>query len=321
MTEIELIVNQFILEQGKLYTLPELYQQLEEKIQSSNASIEEIGLLINTDAALSARILKLANSPLYGFRSEINTLQRALSLIGLQEVKNLILMDAVAGNINKNQSSEVLKMEDFWTRSVYIALLCKRITKRINHPNTDRLFISGIMSRIGQLVSCTTRREEVLKVVNETLSYPLMDEFKIEFDHLGFNYNQLSAELLNRWHVPEDITFPIRFLHSPLDLPDNLAPETIVDIYILHIATVYTHLLQHEDSLEQYSLEQQNSDVLDPDINAMTSNVNKYIEQVPEKINQTLAISADFIDDILFEIELDALEILNIVFPRSTTIY
>ncbi len=88
MTEIELIVNQFILEQGKLYTLPELYQQLEEKIQSSNASIEEIGLLINTDAALSARILKLANSPLYGFHSEINTLQRALNLIGLQEVKN-----------------------------------------------------------------------------------------------------------------------------------------------------------------------------------------------------------------------------------------
>ncbi len=88
MTEIELIVNQFILEQGKLYTLPELYQQLEEKIQSSNASIEKIGLLINTDAALSARILKLANSALYGFHSEINTLQRALNLIGLQEVKN-----------------------------------------------------------------------------------------------------------------------------------------------------------------------------------------------------------------------------------------
>ncbi|GEM_PF-3080427 len=314
MTEIELIVNQFILEQGKLYTLPELYQQLEEKIQSRNASIEEIGLLINTDAALSARILKLANSPLYGFRSEINTLQRALSLIGLQEVKNLILMDAVAANINKNQSFEVLKMEDFWTRSVYIALLCKRIAKRIKHPNTDRLFISGIMSRIGQLISCTTRRDEVLKIINETLSYPLMDEFKIEFDHLGFNYNELSAELLQHWHVPEDITFPLRYLHCPLDLPDNLGPETIVDIYILHIATVYTHLLQHEDSLEQHN-------ILDPDANAMTSDANMYIEHIPAKINQTLAISADFIDDILFEIELDALEILNIVFPKSTTIY
>ena len=314
MNEIELIVNQFILEQGKLYTLPELYQQLEEKFQSSNTSIEEIGLLINTDAALSARILKLANSPLYGFHSEINTLQRALTLIGLQEVKNLILMDAVAANINKNPSFEVLKMEDFWTRSVYIALLCKRIAKRIKHPNTDRLFISGIMSRIGQLISCTTRRDEVLKIINETLSYPLMDEFKIEFDHLGFNYNELSAELLKHWHVPEDITFPIRYLHRPLDLPDNLGPETIVDIYVLHIATVFTHLLQHEDSHGQH-------DALDSDTNAMTSDTNKYIEHIPAKINQMLAISTDFIDDILFEIELDALEILTIVFPKSTTIY
>ncbi len=314
MTEIELIVNQFILEQGKLYTLPELYQQLEEKIQSSNASIDEIGQLINTDAALSARILKLANSSMYGFRSEINTLQRALSLIGLQEVKNLILMDAVAANFNKNQAFKVLKMEDFWTRSVYIALLCKRIALRIKHPHKDRLFISGIMSRIGQLVTCTTRREEVLKVINETLSYPLMDEFQIELEHLGFNYNQISAALLQHWHLPADITFPIQYLHNPLNVPDNLSPENIIDIYILHLATVYTHLLQHEDNHSQ-------ADILAADTQVMTSDVNKYIEHVPEKINNTLAISPDFVDDILFEIEIDALEILNIVFPKATTIF
>lgn len=314
MTEIELIINQFILEQGKLYTLPELYQQLEEKIQSDNASIDEIGVLINTDAALSARVLKLANSPLYGFRSEINTLQRALTLVGLQEVKNLILMDAIAHNLNNNPSFAVLKMEDFWNRSVYIALLCKRIARRIKHPNTDRLFISGIMSRIGQLISCTTRREDVLIIINETLSYPLMDEFQIELEHLGFNYNELSARLLQHWHVPDDITFPIQYLHKPLELPDKLNPENIIDIYILHVATVYSHLLEHEDN-------HLNHDRSEIDTNSTNNDTDKYIEHVPDKINKMLAIEPALIEDILFEIELDALEILNIVFPKATTLY
>ncbi len=314
MNEVELVINQFILEEGKLYTLPELYQQLEEKIHSDTTSIDDIASLINTDAALSAKVLKLANSPLFGFRSEINTLQRALTLIGIKEVKNLILMDTITHNFCQGQSYAILKMEDFWTRSVYIALMSKRMAQRLKHPEVDRLFISGIMSRIGQLVSCSTRRDDVLKVLNETLSYPLMDEFSIEVEHLGFNYNQVSAELLHRWHVPDEITQALAYLHSPLDLPDDLDPKTILDIYILHVATIYTHLLEHEDANMTPDLSKADDDVMNKDMD-------KYIEHVAPKINKLLAIDRNFIDDILFEIEVDALEILNIVFPESTNIY
>jgi len=314
MNEVELVINQFILEEGKLYTLPELYQQLEEKIYSDTVSIDEIASLINTDAALSAKVLKLANSPLYGFRAEINTLQRALTLIGTKEVRNLILMDTITHNFNQGSSYAILKMEDFWTRSVYIALISKRMAKKLKHPEVDRLFVSGIMSRIGQLVSCTTRCNEVLKVLNETLSFPLMDEFTIEVEHLGFNYNQVSAELLHRWHVPDEITLALDHIHSPLDLPEDLDPRTILDIYILHVASIYSHLLEHEDA-------NMTADLIKPADEVMSDDINKYIDHVSPKINKLLAIDRKFIDDILFEIEMDALEILNIVFPKSTSIY
>ncbi|MCU7941016.1 MAG: HDOD domain-containing protein [gamma proteobacterium symbiont of Bathyaustriella thionipta] len=134
MNEIDLIINQFILEDGKLYTLPELYHQLEEKIRSNTASIDDISNILSTDAALNAKILKLANSSLYGFRSEVTTLNRALSLIGLKEVKNLILMDAIASQFSGDDKCITVNMEDFWRRSVYLALIAKRLSKNFKHP-------------------------------------------------------------------------------------------------------------------------------------------------------------------------------------------
>ena len=139
MNEIDLIINQFILEGGKLYTLPELYHQLEEKILSNTASIDEISEILSTDAALNAKILKIANSSLYGFRAEVTTLNRALNLIGLKEVKNLILMDTIASQFSGGDSCTNIKMEDFWRRSVYLSLIAKRLAKKSKHPEPDRL--------------------------------------------------------------------------------------------------------------------------------------------------------------------------------------
>jgi len=311
MTEIDLIIKQFILEAGKLYTLPELYQQLDEKIRSETSSIEEIGDLLITDAALSAKILKLANSPLYGFRAEITNMNRALSMIGLKEVKNLILMNTVAQNFNKDDKYTAIRMEDFWRRSIYIALIAKKIASRIKHSEPDRLFICGIMSRIGQLVSCLTRRKEVITIIHQCTNSPNESEFVVETNMLGFTYNEVSAQLLKHWKVPDDITIPIQELHQPLNFPENIDDSYCNDIYILHVATMFSHLfiLDCKDALPQDSITED------------LSHSAVYLNYVDNKINQALNINADTIDDILFEIEIDALEILSIVFPKSTLIF
>lgn len=307
MTEIDLIINQFILEAGKLYTLPELYQKLDEKMRCDTASIDEIAELLITDAALSAKLLKLANSPLYGFRAEITNISRALNMIGIKEVKNLILMDTVAQNFNKDDKYNVIQMEDFWRRSVYIALIAKKLAKGINHPEPDRLFICGILSRIGQLVSCLTRRKEVVTIQHNLTNAPSNNEFDLEINALGFTYNEVSAKLLSHWKVPDDITIPIQALHQPLSHSENYCN----DIYIMHTATIYSHLfmLECQDQLPQ----------TDSSLDAPYSDA--YLNSVDSTINQTLKINKDTINDILFEIEIDALEILSIVFPKSTLIW
>lgn len=309
MNEIDLIINQFILEDGKLYTLPELYHQLEEKILSKTASIDEISEILSTDAALNVKILKIANSAIYGFRSEITTLNRALSLIGLKEVKNLILMDAITGHFSSANNCTTIKMEDFWRRSVYLSLIAKRLAKKLKHPEPDRIFISAIVSRIGQLVCCSTRPEEVIRISKEHLK-PQLDkrsEFDIEKAHLGFSYSEVSAKLLERWKVPGEIIHSLNYLHTPLQAPLTNNTFVQIDSSILNAATIYSGILEHDELTENNTLL-----VNDPQI---------YIDKVDPLVNEQLKIDKTIIEDILFEIELDALNILSIIFPNSSLIF
>ncbi len=311
MTEIDLIINQFILEEGKLYTLPELYHQLEKKILSNTATIDEIGEIISTDATLSAKILKIANSPLYGFRAEVATLNRALNLVGVQEVKNLILLDSLAGKFNDASQCKVVKMEEFWRRSVYLALISKRLSKRLKHPDTDRLFISAIMSRLGQLVCCSIRSDEVSQVAKEYSKNPDKIEFDIENKHLGFTYNEVSAKILEHWKVPKEIIISLRYLHAPHSAPAEVNNTYLTDIAILNIATIYSGILEQDDLSSELN-EQGEPAVISADV---------YLAKVKPEINNLLKVDQTTIEDILFEIEIDALEILGIIFPNSNLIY
>lgn len=307
MTETDLIVNQFILEEGKLYTLPELYHKLEQKIQSKTSSIEEIGDILCTDASLSAKILKLANSPMYGFRAEISTLARALNLIGLKEVKNIILLDSLAGKFDDNIQCLAVKIEDFWRRSVYLALIAKRLAVELKHPAPDRLFITAIMSRLGQLVCCTTRESEVQQIINDYNNEPNKIEFEIENKHLGFTYNEVSSKILERWKVPKQIFICLQYLHAPFTAPADVQDSYLIDIAILHAATIYSGILEQDDLQVSGEL--------------IAETAETYLSRIDPAVNNIINVNKTMIDDILFEIELDSLEILGIIFPNASMIY
>lgn len=312
MNEINLLINQFILEGGSLYTLPELYQQLIKQIRSNTASIGEISELLSTDAALNAKILKIANSSLYSFRAEVSTLKQALNLIGLNEVKNLILMDSIANQFINEDDYTIINMKSFWQRSVYLALIAKRLAVKIKHPEPDRLFVSAIMSRIGQLVCCAVRPENVTLILTEYLNSqsPEIIEFDIEKKHMGFTYNEISAQLLKQWKVSEEITHSMQYLHTPLETPviDKLQQ---IDSSILNVATIYSGILEFE---EKSIINNENN-------MPITVDVQIYINKVDDLLNQNLKIDRTMVEDILFEIEIDAADILNIIYPNSGLIF
>lgn len=201
-----------------------------------------------------------------------------------------------------------MKMEDFWRRSVYLALISKRLSKKLKHPEPERLFISAIMSRLGQLICCSIRPKEAISILDEHLTTPEKNEFEIEKNNLGFTYNEVSATLLEHWKVPDEIFNSIRYLHAPLENNNNPYQK---DAFILNVASIYSSILEFD---ELNTNTDENNELI-------IETAETYINKVNPAINHSLNINKTMVEDILFEIEMDALEILHIIFPRSGLIF
>ena len=190
-------------------------------------------------------------------------------------------------------------------------MIAKRLSKKLKHSDPDRLFISAIMSRLGQLVCCSTRSEDVEKILEEHLKEPREIEFDIEENFLGFTYNEVSSKILDKWKVPKEIIISLKYLHAPLNAPEEIKTSYMTDISILNAATIYSSILEQDDL--SANVDNNNELIVEP--------AEIYLERVNPEINKTLNIDKKMIDDILFEIEMDALEILSIIFPNTSLIF
>lgn len=301
MLELEHILNKFLAANSKLSSLPEIYLKLDELLKSNKASIHEISFLISNDPALSASVLKLANSAAYGFKSQIQQLERAISLIGTNEIRNLVLINAVVSGLNAPQTAN-FSQEDFWRRSIYCALIAKKLARFFTKNEADRLFVCGLLSRLGQLICCQIVTDESAKILLENQSIEeTYNELFIEQKNLGFCYNELSAQLLKSWSLPEEIYQPIweySQLHS--DAYAQSKPHH-KDSIILYCASIISFMLELsiDKALESKAI----LSLIDP------------------HIRQYLGLNRSFINELLLDIELDAMEILGAIFPNSSVIY
>lgn len=306
MTALETILNQFIEQSGQLYGLPDIYQKLDTLLKSERTSITDISLLISSDAVLTAQVLKLANSPAFGFKAEISSIDRAIILIGTHELKNIVLMEVIIKNFNSTPC-HVIKMEDFWRRSAYQAIIAKNLALHNHYPEPNQLFTCAILSQIGELVTCSLdsdKTEQVIKKITagKKDNSNLFSLYAMEQQVFGFTYNQLSSLLLSYWKIPDNLTQPIAlFSESPEQINAVKSGKYKTEAYILYCASVYSFLLEMQDT-----------DILDAEF---------LLAQIDKNINETLNIDEVFINELLIDIELDAMALLSAIFPDISSIY
>jgi HD-like signal output (HDOD) protein len=144
---------------------------------------------------------------------------------------------------DKSQCADI-KLEPFWRRCIYLALIAKRIALKNKLPNPDQLFVAAIMSRLGQLICCSTMSTEVAQILEMHIKSPDKVEFSIEKKVLGFTYNQLSANILAHWKLPQDIIHSLQDLHEPLKVSDSVIQ---IESSVLNVATIFSGLLELDD--------------------------------------------------------------------------
>ncbi len=203
----------------QLATPPTLYFELQKIIEHPAKTIADTAAVIEKDASLSARLLKIVNSAFYGFPSKIVSIDRAINLIGTKELQNLVL-----GTIIVDRFSEIpedlISMDDFWARNLRCALIAQEIDRYLGKKYADSVFVCAILHNIGQLVFFrripSLAKEVLLMLQADDKSEPL-DEVLFERRVIGFDHYETGAELVRLWKLPEIICESIRLHAYPDD--------------------------------------------------------------------------------------------------------
>jgi len=193
-------------EASEIFVLSDSFVRIKELIDHEGSTIDDIADVILLDPGLSSTILKLANSPFFNYPGKIDTISKAVLIIGITEVYNIVIAYFTTDNLKKlNVSPEYL--DDFWERSVDCALTVKFLGTKLNAPNAERLFILGLLHNLGELVinQFMPKKVEECKPVNSD-ELPWTKQLKI----LGFTYADITAELLKKWQLPYSLIEPIR---------------------------------------------------------------------------------------------------------------
>jgi len=177
----------------ELVSAPNTYLQLDTLIRDPMYSADDITAIINTDPALTTRLLKVVNSPYYGFPSQINTISRAITIIGTNELIQLVLATSVI-NAFKGIPSNLMNMDEFWKHSLACALTSSILAEKCNQTAREQFFIAGLLHNIGCLVMYQSVPELAREAINRAqFGHEII--YQAEQNVFGFDHTEVGEAL------------------------------------------------------------------------------------------------------------------------------
>ena len=240
----------------KLISLPDAYLRLKATIDDPEYRLEDVAEAIRSDPALTTRVLKLINSPYFGLAAKIETVFRAVSLLGTQQIHDLALATCVSDTLNRHART-TLDMHQFWKRSVYCGLAAQGLAQQLGLMDSERLFVCGLLFDLGHLIlyqNIPDQTEAALRTSRQNCQ-PLVE---VERTEIGLDYARVGATLMRQWSFPVCLIETNEFHPEPMR-----AQQHPVETAMVHIAAMLAdefmgygvfgegQLAPHPDSLEK----------------------------------------------------------------------
>lgn len=212
-----------------LPSLPSLYADLIQEINSKDASIKRVGEIISRDMAMTAKILQLINSAFFGLPRKVSNTAQAVNLLGLQVIKALVLTIQIFQKFNGDAKSQQY-VGLLFDHSVSTAALARRIAGEESQEQraVDDAFLAALVHDVGKLILASQLSKQYRMIREEALSEERPVHL-VEEDILGNSHAELGAYLLGLWGMPADIVEAVAFSHRPTDSRNpGFAPLTAV---------------------------------------------------------------------------------------------
>ncbi len=210
--------NELVQSCTSVFTLPEIYFRVREVVDDPDSTMDDLANVLKLDPAISARLLRIVNSPFYGFAKQIDTISRAVNLLGLQAINDLVTATTV-GRTFSGMTIQLMDAKKYWRKSVLCALLAGKIAKSCGIADSERFFVEGLLRDIGHLVlyRCVPQRAQSALIEADYLDGSLAE---VEQANIGCDFAEVGAELIRAWDMPLQIEQAVRYQLCPSEAGD-----------------------------------------------------------------------------------------------------
>jgi len=198
---------------AELPPFPAILTRLVASLSGENVAFSQLGDLIEKDAVIAANLLHLVNSALYARRGTINSVRHALSLLGIDKVRNAVLGMSVTRLWSKVAMPRSWSMARFNLHSSDTAILSDLLAQRLTVDYPEGAFVAGLLHDVGRMLiarALPTQHELILALSTSSAAY-----LACESQVLGWTHPELSADALVSWNLPEPIAAAVRNHHKP----------------------------------------------------------------------------------------------------------
>lgn len=203
----------------QLAVVPEFLQDVLRALNKESASINETAKLINRDQSLVTKILRIANSPLYGLYRRVSSVDYALHIIGLAEVTNIVTGITLLETF-KIKSDKYLNQKDFWEHSFIVGNLSKSLCHEYNVDGAREAFVGGFLHDLGISVTHKYLHDSFIKIHDEVKEHG-RSYLEAEKDIIGMSHQEISLNLLDKWNFPVPLCQAVLFHHTPSKMERN----------------------------------------------------------------------------------------------------
>ncbi len=196
-------------------TLPSVAGRLIEMALSDRASAQEIGDLVSKDPGLTARLLKVVNSSSYGLRNEVTSVSHAITIIGRQALRSLVLGISIFETVSTRDEESTAHREALWRHAVAAAAAAQLIAQSVGKVNPEEAYIAGLTHDIGKVVLDMLRPQHYRRSL-EAIAKDSADRILVhEAAYCGLDHTALGDLLAERWSLPSGIRAAIKYHHDP----------------------------------------------------------------------------------------------------------
>lgn len=207
-------LNSIIMTTRDLPAMPQVASKVLEMSADPNTSAQQLQQIISDDQAMTARILKIANSAMYSCSRKVKTLTEAIVMLGFDSIRSLVVTSAARNLYNTRNASTGLKERLLWEHSIGVAFACRLLVLERIPSLAEEAFLAGLMHDIGKLVlnlRVPEQFDEIVQLVyNDNLPFN-----STEKEILGYDHAEVGAKLINKWNLSPMLEDTILHHHNP----------------------------------------------------------------------------------------------------------